>query len=414
MELSLPELLPVPDPDYCAVLTHDMWNQSRSWFAKQGIVLYESRIHYPNEHYSSYFWHSPANTGDSDIRDLPYAKCTSKCDSPFAVMDGGCCRVACAQDAMHRDIAVKVIITGSMEHQIYQRIHEVPAELFTDGSTFPCVLPPTALLDSQRGYTFVAMPLWGCPPHIGDIQTVGGAMRFMRCYLQGMSFLHQLRIAYRDVWDYNTAINLRTPFCEHSEGHREALRAHRGGSDILYALMDFDQSVLFPIDASLEKCRLPVSAVGDGAFLYKPLDTKLAPAHYNPFAFDVGAAGFLFRRYFPTVVPFIPGLAALFDRMTDRTIARRFSAAEALLFLRGLEDHSSPDVLEAEVVLQDDIDTMDDATVYWSKLSPEESRLWDPYRTPVRPLWARFLDWTVTHSDNAWIALAFVRRTFRF
>ncbi|KAH9859047.1 hypothetical protein C2E23DRAFT_31856 [Lenzites betulinus] len=404
MESSLPEL---PDPDSIYSLSmltmppNVFWNQCRPWLAKQGVVLYELRPYKPNEFYKSYFWHSPANTGDSETPNLPYAICTHKCDSPSAVMDGeGCRRVACARDAMHRDIVVKVIRTGSMEHQIYQRIHEVPAELFTDGSTFPCVLPPTALLDSQRGYTFVAMPQWGCPTHIGDIQTVGGAMQFMRCYLQ-------------DVWDYNTAINRRTPFWAHSEEHREALRAHRGESDIFYALMDFDQSALFPIDASLEECRLPLSAVDDGANLYKPRDTQLAPAYYNPFAFDVGAAGFLFRRYFPTVVPFAPGLAALFDRMTERS-KRRFSAAEALLFLRGLEDHSSPDVLETEVALQlNAVETMDDANVYWSKLSPEDICLWDPYRTPVQPLWARSLDWMATHV-NVWIALRFFRQTLRF
>ncbi|KAH9859032.1 hypothetical protein C2E23DRAFT_30946 [Lenzites betulinus] len=130
----------------------------RDRFTAEEALAFLTEIRAPpyqaNEHYKSYFWHSPANTGDSETRNLPYAICTDKCDSPSAVMDSkGCRRVACAQDAMHRDIVVKVIITGSMEHQIYQRIHEVPAELFTDSSTFPCVLPPTALLDSQRGYT---------------------------------------------------------------------------------------------------------------------------------------------------------------------------------------------------------------------------------------------------------------------
>ncbi|KAI0821660.1 hypothetical protein BC628DRAFT_1422474 [Trametes gibbosa] len=404
------------------------WNGCRPWLAKHGVLLYELCLRDGDQDYASKWWRSPTNT--SDIRDLPYSICTGKHDSVSPVLNTlGHRRIACAQDTLHRDIIMKTMITGSTEHQIYQRIQDsLPAKLFADGSTFPCILPPISILDSQYGYTFAVTPMWGSPLYIEDMRTVGEAMRFMQCYLQGMLSLHQLRIAYRDVWDYNTVINRHSPFMRYSETHRESLRAHRAGSDVYYALIDFDQSVIFPLDAALEDCLLPLSEASAGANTYKPLDIHLAPPYYNPFAFDVGAAGFLFRRYFPvcifvlsgsphadpkerhqTVVPFIPELAALFDRMTDRCTARRFSAADAFSFVRGLAGHVSPDVLEAEVVLQSDVDTMDDANVYWSKVPAETLRVWAMYRTPPQSSWARFLDW-LADIPQARNTLRFVRR----
>ncbi|KAI0821656.1 hypothetical protein BC628DRAFT_1329189, partial [Trametes gibbosa] len=380
------------------------WNSCRPWLAKHGVILYDLRPR-EGDDMPWRWWCSPTHT--SEARDLPYSVCTGKHDSVSP------CRVACAQDTLHRDLFMKIMMTGSTEHQIYQRIQErLPTELFTDGSTFPCILPPISIFDSERGYTFAVTPMWGSPIYIEDMRTVGEAMRFMQCYLQGMLSLHQLRIAYRDVWDYNTVINRHSPFMRYSETHRESLRDHRAGSDVYYALIDFDQSVIFPLDAALEDCLLPLSEASAGANTYKPLDIHLAPPYYNPFAFDVGAAGFLFRRYFPTVVPFIPELAALFDRMTDRRIARRFSAAEALSFFRGLAEQASPDILQAEVVLQSDIDTMDDASVYWSKVPAETLRVWAMYQTPPQSSWARFLDW-LADIPRARNTLRFFRRILR-
>lgn len=70
---------------------------------------------------------------------------------------------------------------------------------------------------------------------------------------------------------------------------------HRSKGDVVYAFMDYDQSIQLPPDISLKHCRRPSDEACVGSDLYKPLDVWLGEPHYNPFAFDVGMLGNLFR-----------------------------------------------------------------------------------------------------------------------
>ena len=74
-----------------------------------------------------------------------------------------------------------------------------------------------------------------------------------------------------------------------------ALGEHRRGPDALHCLMDFDRSLKFPLERSLDACRLPAEAALVSATPYQPLDLNLAEHDYDPFAFDVGCLGNMFR-----------------------------------------------------------------------------------------------------------------------
>ena len=78
---------------------------------------------------------------------------------------------------------------------------------------------------------------------------------------------------------------------------QEDLREHRTRDDVAYALMDYDQSIQLPAGVSVKDCRRPSHEAEMGADIYKPLDVWLGEPEYNPFAFDVGMLGNLFRSH---------------------------------------------------------------------------------------------------------------------
>ncbi len=91
------------------------------------------------------------------------------------------------------------------------------------------------------------------------------------------------------------------------EQFRNDLRELRGGVDIIYAFMDYDQSIQLPPDVSVKDCRRPSKEAWMGLDLYKPLDVWLGESQYNPFAFDVAMLGNLFSSYLSVRIrPFRP------------------------------------------------------------------------------------------------------------
>ncbi len=76
---------------------------------------------------------------------------------------------------------------------------------------------------------------------------------------------------------------------------RDTLREYRNGINVVYAFMDYDQSIQLPLDVSVKNCRRSSDEACMGSELYKPDDVCLGEPEYNPFAFDVAMLGNLFR-----------------------------------------------------------------------------------------------------------------------
>ncbi|KAI0355672.1 hypothetical protein OH77DRAFT_303998 [Trametes cingulata] len=311
---------------------------------------------------------------------------------------------------MHRNVMLKLVDNGSSEHQTYLRIMQAPSS-FTNSADFPCVLPPLAILETPHDFSFIVMPMWGSPIHLENIATVGEVLGFIECILRGLSFLHSMRIAHRDICEHNIVVNCHSPGVE-GDQYLEVLRRHRGSNEVLYALMDYDQSLLLPPATSLTACRRPASEASAGAWMYKPGDINLGEPFYNPFAYDVGMAGFLFRKYFVEAVAAVPGLAALFDRLTDYRLSHRPTANEALLFFSAMKAAASDETLKTRVILEPSIEAMHSSDPYWSKLSLEDQLVWGRFRTPPRPFLHRVLDWIV-HFPIGWRVICAVRRALQ-
>lgn len=81
------------------------------------------------------------------------------------------------------------------------------------------------------------------------------------------------------------------------ESQAKGLRIHRKTGRVCYALMDYNQSLIFPADTCIRTCRRPAREAMRGSGEYKPWDVALGEPTYNPFAYDVGMLGNLLRTY---------------------------------------------------------------------------------------------------------------------
>ena len=237
----------------------------------------------------------------------------------------------------------------------------------------------------------------------------------------------------KDICEYNIVVNHFRLDQDHRSGLKNDLREHRRGDNVLYAFMDFDQSIQLPVDTSLKTCRRPFDESFHGSEIYKSDDALWGAPYYNPFAFDVAMLGNLFRFHFcvchssslhagvidqatfglQTVVPAVPALVVLFDRMTTHVMDDRFTAEEAYDFFRDSTHRLPEDTLKTRLELVIGFDAMADSDVYWSKLSPPLQKTWARYRTPPLPWWAYLLDRVLSYKLG-WRLVVFVRRVLQF
>ena len=56
---------------------------------------------------------------------------------------------------------LKLVDKHSIEHRIYENL--LPYISHEDPKTFPCVLPPSKILDTPHEYVVVSMPMYVCP-----------------------------------------------------------------------------------------------------------------------------------------------------------------------------------------------------------------------------------------------------------
>ena len=131
--------------------------------------------------------------------------------------------------------------------------------------------------------------------------------------IQSLAFLHSRRIIHRvrlvdlsathrpadrkgeqDIDYHNVMVNYYV-FGLYKEKFLHVLEEHRRGPDALHCLVDFDRSLKLPLSTPLDACRLPADAAMVSGTPYQPPDLNLAEHDYDPFAYDVGCLGNMFR-----------------------------------------------------------------------------------------------------------------------
>ncbi|KAI0630158.1 hypothetical protein C8Q77DRAFT_1136695 [Trametes polyzona] len=388
-----------PGPPYITLtgVPDSLWDGYRETFRnKLGITLTNrTRV-------GGCSWEISEQSTDSE---LPYAnRCSHVEPTDDLYLQG---RFASGFDAKQQNVIVKTIVKDSPEEQINVYLSQC-AELY-DRRAFACVLPPIAIVRTPHRFSFLVTPLWGCRFRANDLDTIQGVMDFIRCMLTGLSFLHEHRIAHRDIHDGNILANW---YCYHDMQRKirqEEFRRHLRSRCISYALYDFNLSLQLPPGTSLKTCRRPACEGFLGMALYHPDDIYLGQPYYNPFAYDVGCLGFLFVQNLTDAISAVPMLAPLFGKMTTHIVDERFTAAEALEFFRRVEAETSPETLQSSVTLQPDYHRMHDPQLYWCHTSPEFQSMWNSHRPPPFALGIRLIHW-IGSTDYGLTILAFFRR----
>ncbi|KAL1942080.1 hypothetical protein VTO73DRAFT_6610 [Trametes versicolor] len=342
------------------------WLSYDSWFQTHGILLYPL----------SRRWFPPEDQPQDPV--LPFAHCLSWKGEKILGL-GLQTRFGYGQDFSGRDVFIKIIEKGSTEHAINSYLLE-NGDLF-QGDQFPSVLPPVAVLDSPHGFSFLVMPLWNSSIQIRhNFVTVRDVMKLVRCLLAGLTFLHDHKIAHRDINHTNVLMNCYSPALD-DYWARDMLRDHiQTSGHVEYALFDFNLSVQFPADADIRTVRLPSCEAWRGALMFHPTDAIMGQPEYNPFPFDVACLGNLLLYHFATIVPVVPPLAPLFARMTTHVIDQRFTASEALVFYDEHLAHLSEVVLETGIVAEPSFEPLNYPDLYWKQLGTGDRERWSQYR----------------------------------
>ncbi|KAI0630162.1 hypothetical protein C8Q77DRAFT_1136721 [Trametes polyzona] len=386
-----------PGPPFIELigLPYSLWDAYRETFRnKLGITLTNRVRHW--------YWAISEQSTDSE---LPYANRCSHVEptDDLFLQD----RFASGFDAKQRNVIVKTIVKDSPEEQINVYLSQC-GELY-DRRAFACVLPPIAIVRTPHRFSFLVTPLWGYRFCTDYVDTVQGVMDFIRCMLTGLSFLHEHRIAHRDIHDGNI---LADWYCYHSfeeDIRQQEFRRHLRSKSISYALYDFNLSLQLPPGTSLKTCRRPACEGFLGMAIYHPDDIYLGQPYYNPFAYDVGCLGFMFVHNLTDAISAVPMLAPLFGKMTTHIVDERFTAAEALEFFRRVEAETSPETLKSSITLQPNYHRMHDPQLYWCHTSPEFQSMWNSHRPPPFSWRLRLLRWigSITYGFEV---IAFVRR----
>jgi hypothetical protein len=162
------------DRDYDFEKRVSFWESMRFWFSERGYLLYRYDYEWngkPLDHAGST---SPQFVFEGEVQH-PYSFSggdSSELKSPPLNNDVNVRakqlslrlielllhlkgRVAYAQDAQHRHVAIKLVKDSSQEYNILRFLSQQPSLYSPD--TFPCIIPPIDFLEFE-GHWFVVMP----------------------------------------------------------------------------------------------------------------------------------------------------------------------------------------------------------------------------------------------------------------
>ena len=151
----------------------EFWEASRPWMAAKGIKLYET---YPLGPGNS-VWVAPQNRPRP--AGLPYASCVyeeSEAVTPRTIpilASALMCRLqltnadlqrqkrlACGRDSSGQDVMLKLVAVDTPQYEIFQNLMQEKS-VFLSSGTFPCIVPPLEIYDTQHWYSVVSMPTCG-------------------------------------------------------------------------------------------------------------------------------------------------------------------------------------------------------------------------------------------------------------
>ncbi|KAF8152803.1 hypothetical protein BJ912DRAFT_868995, partial [Pholiota molesta] len=245
------------------------WGELRPWFSSKGYELYNyfpspdpeepSRLEIPSSLYLG-------------VPELPYAQQgrrpeyrrmlqkiveESELLSVFATEFMG--RIHHAQDSQGRDVIVKPVKGGTDEILILQRL-KAKVPLPSEKADFTGIIPVLDILPYEENF-FVVMP----------------------------------RL---DLQEGNILVNLA--WSRHTDIDDDFYAESRERQKVVYAINDFDVSIIFPLETSLTECRLNFYESHIGVH-DRPYGVRTCELDFNPFPYDVACLGIYLCKYFQVI-----------------------------------------------------------------------------------------------------------------
>ncbi|KAF5332571.1 hypothetical protein D9611_005298 [Ephemerocybe angulata] len=238
-----------------------------------------------------------------------------------------------ARDANGREVFIR-LVSGSVptdELKIYQLLNSPEARKDPRNHTLP-------VLDFLRfdGLVFVVMPRWArsfdCDGWQEPFSKISELFDMAEIFLEGLTFLHEHRIAHRDITQQNTVMNLIT-----GTKNTKPLHNMRAKGDVRHAYIDFDSSVLFSKNVDLHSVEL-------GREMRVPcVYAGLVDGLCNPFKDDVRCLGLMLEQYVRHIEDQVPEIGNFFDwmvRSEDSFIPMAADTLQELRRIRGMIDNS--------------------------------------------------------------------------
>ncbi|KAH6909575.1 other/AgaK1 protein kinase [Coprinopsis sp. MPI-PUGE-AT-0042] len=313
------------DPDICAV--DEQWMEalddvSRRWkflapyFAGCGYYLYQGLAP---------LYTTPSEDGPlpSPLEQVyPYSRrvdhLTDK-DLGFIHTQGF--RIWAARDQLGREVVIRLVSfpgEESDELKIYRLLNTPQARKDPRNHTVP-------VIDwiEYSGLIFIVSPRWG-DPIIGMVPlSADQLLHYADTLLEGLVFLHENRVAHRDIHVGNTVLDIITGY------HRRDALPLLHPSLSRFAYIDFDASVVLPIDTAIDSVLMEREMRLGVGWL------RLPQAKSNPFNDDVVVLLHALQTYTRVLESEIPEIGLFFDKYLGDLVAPP-SAAVVLAAFRNL------------------------------------------------------------------------------
>ncbi|KAG2004777.1 other/AgaK1 protein kinase, variant 2 [Coprinopsis cinerea AmutBmut pab1-1] len=308
--------------------TAKRWSDLAPFFASHNYYLYERTIGHRTY---------PSSTGPTrfqGVAEPPFARPKFKNDEDLEFTDIQGCRVWAARDGAGREVVIKLVAAQweeSDELKIYRRINTAEARADPRNRTLP-------VLDyiHYNGLVFVVTPRWG-PIMVGapPFTKVEQVLSMVEQYFEGLAFLHEHRIAHRDITSGNMVMNV----LYYLYRNRDTFEDPTESSTVRYAFIDFEASAILPLETDIEKVEM-TRDMRTGA-----RNARLKRGESNPFKDDVAILGNILQRWNRVIEDVVPEIGPFFDNLVKDGCTNPPTAAVALKNLQDIKSRLNHDQL---------------------------------------------------------------------
>ncbi|KAF6753299.1 other/AgaK1 protein kinase [Ephemerocybe angulata] len=241
-------------------------------------------------------------------------------------------RVWPARDDNGHEVMIRLVSGSDMTDELraFQRLNTPKARSDPRNHTLPA-------LKYLRfdGMVFVVMPRWGSGPFspFARFSTISELFDLVESFYEGLEFLHENRIAHRDIYQTNLVINILGEVGIHRVGMRKL-------GEVKYAFIDFDACLTFPEDSDLDAVRV------EREMRNQVEQLGLKPGMCNPFKDDVLCLAVEAQRMLRVAEHSLPEVGQFFEWIWACDYEETPSATVVLQRLRQLRGSLSDDQLK--------------------------------------------------------------------